>query len=139
MLVASQLAGEFTLPKDLNKKLCFIAGGIGITPFRSMIKFLLDTNQKRDITLLFSNKTELDIVYKDIFDQAFLKLGIKTVYVNTDKMGFIDEMMIREQVFDFKDRTFYISGPHSMIDAFEKTLKNLGVKNIKVDFFPGYA
>ena len=42
-IVASQLAGDFVLPKDKNKKLVFIAGGIGITPFRSMIKYLLDT------------------------------------------------------------------------------------------------
>ncbi len=140
-IVTSQLSGEFTLPKDKDKRLVFIAGGIGITPFRSMVKYLIDTNQKRDIILLYSNKTEQDIVYKDIFDEAFYALGIKTVYVNTDTTGFIDEKMIREQVSDFKNRTFYISGPHSMIDAFEKTLKTMGVvgSQIKIDFFPGYA
>ena len=140
-IVASQLSGEFILPKDINKKLCFIAGGIGITPFRSMIKYLIDTNQKRDITLLFSNKLKSDIVYKEIFDEAFKKLGVKTVYVNTDTMGFIDETMIRREVPNFKDRTFYISGPHSMVDAFEKTLKGMGISGsqIKIDFFPGYA
>ena len=141
LIVASQLSGEFILPKDPQEKLCFIAGGIGITPFRSIIKYLLDTNQKREITLFYSNKTAEDIVYKDIFDRAFQKLGIKTIYVNTDKMGYIDETMIRERVSDFKDRTFYLSGPHSMVDAFEKTLKNMGISSsqIKIDFFPGYA
>lgn len=140
-IVASQLAGDFTLPKDPNKKLCFIAGGIGITPFRSMVKYLLDTNQERDIVLLFSNKLAKDIVYKDIFDKAAKKLGIKTVYVVTDEVGYIDEKMIRQEVADFKERIFYISGPHSMVDAFEKVLKEMGIsgKQIKVDFFPGYA
>ncbi len=139
-IVASSLSGEFTLPKD-SEKLCFIAGGIGITPFRSMIKYLLDANQKKDIILLYSNKTALDIVYKDIFDQAFQKLGIKTVYVNTDTQEFIDDKKIVNEVQDFKDRTFYISGPHSMVDVFEKILKGMGIpgSQIKIDFFPGYA
>ncbi len=138
-IIASQLSGEFTLPKDLSRKLCFIAGGIGVTPFRSMVKYLLDKNEKRDIVLLFSNKTAEDIVYQDIFDQAALKLGIKTIYVNTDTTGYIDEEMIRQQVLDFRERIFYISGRRSMIEAFEKTLESLGVKEIKVDFFPGYV
>lgn len=134
-IVAASLSGEFNLPKDINKKLVFIAGGIGVTPFRSMIKFLLDTNQKRDIILLYSNKTQSDIVYKDILNQ------VRTVYVNTDKQGFIDEKMIRREAPDFKERTFYLSGPHSMVDVFEKTLKKMGIQGnqIKIDFFPGYA
>lgn len=150
-IVASQLAGEFILPKDPGKKLVFIAGGIGITPFRSMIKFLCDTNQKRDIILLFSNKSALDIVYKDIFDLASQKLGIKTVYTITNttdippgwagRVGYIDDKLIREEVPAYKDRIFYISGPHSMVDAFEETLRGMGLRRnqIKIDFFPGYA
>ena len=51
IVVASQLAGEFVLPKNKKKKLVFIAGGIGITPFRSMIKYLIDKKEKRDIVL----------------------------------------------------------------------------------------
>lgn len=106
-----------------------------------MIKFLLDTNEKRDIILLYLSKTTKEFIYKDIFDSAKNKLGIKTVYVATDIMGFIDEKMIKAEVSDFKDRYFYISGPHSMVDAFEKTLAEMGVPSnkIKIDFFPGYA
>src|SRR5258708_34079548 len=55
-IVAGQVAGEFTLPKDPQKKLVFIAGGIGITPFRSMVKYLLDRDEKRAITLFYSNR-----------------------------------------------------------------------------------
>jgi len=137
-IVASQLSGEFTLPKDAAKKLVFIAGGIGITPFRSMVKYLIDTKQKRDIVLLYSVKLEEEIVYQDIFEKA-KEVGVQTVYVVTDKMGLLDEKMIKGKAPDYKNRIFYISGPHSMVDAFEKTLKNMGVSNIKIDFFPGYA
>lgn len=150
-IAASQLSGEFTLPKDASKKLVFIAGGIGVTPYRSMIKYLLDVNQKRDIILLYSNKLASDIVYKDIFDEAFQKLGVRSVYVLTDtanipsrwqgRVGFIDAKMIAEDVPDYKERMFYISGPHSMVDTFENVLKGMGLSGnqIKVDFFPGYA
>lgn len=140
-IVASQLTGEFVLPKDLSKKLVFIAGGIGITPFRSMIQFLLDSNQKRDVILLYSGKTTADFVYKDVFEKAETQLGIKTIYVSTDSMGYIDEKMISAEVLDFKDRTFYISGPHSMVDVFKKSLSQMGLSKsqIKTDYFPGYT
>ncbi len=133
---ASQLAGTFTLPKDQNKKLVFIAGGIGVTPFRSMVKFLIDTKQKRDITLLYSNRTPQDIAYKDLFDFAKTNIGLNVIYtslINTDQ--------IMHDVPDYMDREFYISGPHGMVSAFETTLATLGVKksNIKIDFFPGFA
>lgn len=150
-ILAGQLMGDFILPDDVNEKLCFIAGGIGITPFRSMIKYLLGTNQKRDIILLYSNKLQSDIVYKKIFDEAFKKLEIKTVYNLTEtelvakdwkgRVGYIDVKIITEEVPDYKDRIFYISGPHNMVEVFKRALKEIGVasKQIKVDFFPGYA
>lgn len=138
-IIVSNLDGEFTLPEDLSKKLVFIAGGIGITPFRSMVKFLIDTSEQMDIVLLFSNKTSEDIVFKDIFDSA-KDLGVRTVYINTDKMGLIDEAMIKKEVSDWKERIFYISGPESLVLAFEKILSKMGVlkRQVKTDYFPGY-
>ncbi len=149
-VVASQLAGDFVLPEDKNKKLVFMAGGIGVTPFRSMIKYLLDKNEKRDITFFYSNYGVADMAYKDIFDQAREKLGIKTVYTITNQpfpvdwtgaTGYVDEAMIRREVPDFKDRTFYISGSRGMVLAFTDTLGRMGIskRNIKTDFFPGFA
>lgn len=151
VMTASQLAGEFTLPMDPTKKMVFIAGGIGITPYRSMVKYLLDTNQKRDIVLFYSNRIPSEIFYKDVLDEARQRLGIKTVYTLTDtsqvplgwegKVGYVDGKMISEEVLDYGDRMFYLSGPHSMVIAFKKTLKVMGIKKgqIKIDFFPGFA
>ncbi len=150
-IIASGRAGDFILPKDKQQKIVFIAGGIGITPFRSMVKSLLDNNEKRSITLLYSNKTTADIAYKDIFDMAERRLGIKTVYAITDpsqapsdqrmKKGLIDKKFIMEEIPDYMDRIFYISGPHSMVSVFKETLKGMGVKKnqIKIDFFPGFV
>ncbi len=150
-IIASQLAGEFVMPVDRSKKLVFIAGGIGVTPFRSMVKYLVDKNEPRTVTLMYSNRTKNDVAYHEIFDEAEKKLGIKTIYALTElkdipknwagKSGFIDADMIKKEIPDYKDRIFYLSGPHSMVVVFEKILKDLGVSkwNIKKDFFPGFA
>ena len=140
-IVASQLTGDFTLPENKNKKLVFIAGGIGVTPFRSMIKYLLDKNEKRDIVIFYSNKSAGDIAYKNIFDEAFDKLGIKTIYHLTDKDGFLNAEIIKKYAPDFAERMFFISGPRSLILAFDTALKEAGVhkNHIKTDYFPGFA
>lgn len=140
-MVVSQLAGEFMFPKDKGEKLVFIAGGIGITPFRSMLKYLLDKNEKRSVVLFYSEKTVGDFVYKDILDKAQKALGIKVVYVQTEKVGRLNEKTIQREVPDFNERTFYLSGPHSMVEGFRSMLLGMGVPSgkIKVDFFPGYV
>ena len=139
-MVISHLQGEFTLPDDQSKKLVFIAGGIGVTPFRSMIKYLVDKNEKRNIVLLFSNKTAADIFFKELFDEG-RNIGLRTVYVNTERDGFIDEKLIQKEVPDYKDRLFYVSGPEPMVEAFCKMLRSMGIDkvNLKRDFFPGYT
>lgn len=146
---ASHIAGDFVLPHDKKKKLVFIAGGIGVTPFRSMVQYLIDTKDPRSVVLLYSNKTASEIAYKDIFDQAATAIGMKTVYALTNEpnpvpgtySGFIDGALIAQEVPDYKERTFYISGPHGMVTTFEKTLRDMGVSrfNIKTDYFPGFA
>ncbi len=146
---AAHLAGGFVLPKKKETKLVFIAGGIGVTPFRSMIHYLLDTKEARPITVLYANKTQADVAYKDIFDRARLELGIKTIYsLSAEKLpvpgmmnGPIDTALITREIPDYRERTFYISGPHSMVDAFKKTLTDMGVSRwkIKSDFFPGFV
>lgn len=148
-LSASNLEGEFTLPRNVNQKLVFIAGGIGITPFRSMIQFLHDTGEKRDIILFYSNKTKSDIAFHSLFDTATNSLGLKVVYTITDdipkdwrgRTGFINPQMIVEEVPDYKKRVFYISGPEPMVEAFEKMIATMGIADsaIKRDFFPGYT
>lgn len=150
-IVAGHLAGDFILPKDKGVKLAFVAGGIGITPFRSMLKFLLDTSEKRDIVVFYSNKTESDIAYKNILDEANKELGIQTIFTLTDlnqipkswkgERGRVTQEMIKKKMPDWQERVFYLSGPHAMVEDFENTVRKMGVlrKNIKKDFFPGFA
>lgn len=148
-IVASQLGGDFILPKNKKKKLVFIAGGIGVTPFRSMIQYLLDEKERRPITLLYSSRTPADAVYKDLFDRAERELGIKTAYSFTGKniplpaesARALDAHMIAREVPDYTDRTFYISGPQRMVTSFKEILLRMGIArtHIKTDYFTGFA
>lgn len=151
-VVAAQVAGDFVLPKNPKRKLVFIAGGIGITPFRSMVKYLLDTGQQRDIVIFYATNSAKDIAYQDIFEQARQELGISVVYFvaqpaspqNTGVMqrtGHITADAVSNTVPDYLDRTFYVSGSHEMVAAVQRSLNTLGVRksHIKVDYFPGYA
>lgn len=148
-IVAMGVAGDFILPEDTDPVPCvFIAGGIGITPFRSMVRYMLDKKIVRPITLLYSNKTVDDIAFRQLFDEAGSAGWLKTVYTVTEtapygwkgRIGFITADIIREEVPDYADRLFYISGPKPMVAAFQKMLGDMGIPNerIKTDFFPGY-
>ncbi len=155
-MMAGQLAGDFTLPRDFGasgatssvaKKLVFVAGGIGITPFRSMIKFLSDRAGENagapgpDIILLYSNHSASEVAYRDVFDEAARTIDLKTIYVNTETDGRLDGARVEREIPDYRERTFYISGTHAMVVSFEKILRELGVPrgHIKTDFFPGFA
>jgi len=146
-IYAAQAAGNFTLPADRDRKLAFLAGGIGITPFRSMIQYLLDRNEARPIVVLYGAETRDDIAYRDVLDDAERQLGIRTFYAvarspgRDQYPGFIDARMVRAAVPDYRERTFYISGPQAMVKALRRSLERMGVhrSHIKVDFFPGFA
>ena len=152
-IMGGQLAGDFTLPKNKKEKLVFVAGGIGITPFRSMIKYLSDRGEKRDTILLYSNRTIAEIAYREVFDEAEGTIGLKTIYAITGENqnipassddyheGRIDEALIRNAIPDFRERTFYISGTRGMVITTTDLLKKIHVpdRQIKTDFFPGFA
>ncbi len=149
-IYAGQLSGDFTLPKNKSEKLVFIAGGIGITPFRSILKHLINTNETRDIILFYTCSEADSFVYLDIFNQAKEKLGIKTVLVLTHKenlpqdwngeTGHLTAEIIQKHANDFDKRKYYISGPHSMVDSYKSLLRKMKIpgKNIITDYFPGY-
>jgi len=149
VVYAAQVAGNFTLPRDKTEKLAFIAGGIGVTPFRSMIQDMINRRDQRSIVMLYGNNSVNEIAYSEVFDRAEWELGIRTVYAVVEDSapdadmhrGFIDAALIRREIPDYRDRTFYISGPRTMVLRFQSVLKELGIarSRIKVDFFPGFA
>lgn len=150
-IVATDLAGEFVLPNDTSIPLVFIAGGIGITPYRSMIAQMQARRETRSVVLLYSNYGPDEIAYRDLFSAAEQCVGLKTVYTLTDQTrvpdgwrgacGFVDATMIRKAVPDYDTRLLYVSGSQGFVEYVKRALANLGVRRsmIRTDFFPGYV
>jgi ferredoxin-NADP reductase len=136
-VLAGSPKGEFLLPERRDEPLAFIAGGIGITPFVSMLKSMVESGETRDIILLYANRNNSDIAFKDILEKA-KQLGVKTIFINTEKDGHINQNMIEQNIPDYPKRVFYISGPAPMVTAIQKMLKQMKIRKIKTDFFPGY-
>ncbi len=151
IISAGQLAGDFTLPTDTSKKLVFIAGGIGITPFRSMLKQLSDTKENRDIVLFYSNRRSSDIAYQNLLIEAQKNLSLKIVLLlSEDKQlpplwtcetGPLTPELLKKHVADYNERLFYLSGPNAMVDCYRELLKTMGVhgRSVHTDYFPGFA
>lgn len=150
-VVAADVAGDFVLPQDQQQKLAWLAGGIGVTPFRSMAKYLLDAQQARDVVLLYAAREEKDVAFRDLFEEARARFGLRTVYLLSEagqlppgsewRLGRITEEMIRAEIPDYAERLFYLSGPEAMVRSIAKLLLGMGVprRRIKRDYFPGYG
>lgn len=146
-IYASQLMGNFTLNGDKTKKIVFIAGGIGVTPFRSMIKYLTDTNTHCDIVLLYSVGKPEELAYVDEFEAA-KKVGVTFVPILADTTrsepgmlsAKLNSALLRELVPDYSERLFYVSGPDAMVQSTKNHLYDLDVQHehIKTDYFSGY-
>ena len=129
---ATGIYGDFLLPSDRSEKLLLVAGGIGITPFRSHLQWLLDNNQQRDGILLYSVHEVSDAIYHDIL--MVKEHGIKAYVI----AGPITAEVLREYVPDITSRHVFISGPPSMVDAIEAEAKRQGAKKVSKDHFNGY-
>ncbi|MFA6430369.1 MAG: ferric reductase-like transmembrane domain-containing protein [Candidatus Paceibacterota bacterium] len=123
--------GTFTLDKSVKKKFLFIAGGIGITPILSILKSIPNN---KDSILMYSNKTQSDIIFHEEINRNVLK----TYYFNTNETGErINIGKIKEICPDYKDRDIYICGPVQMKDSIVKELRsnNLTAKQIHFEKF----
>lgn len=142
--------GDFTFTGE-HEKIAFLSGGIGITPIRSITKFVVDKGLPTDIALLYGNDREPDIIFRQDFDaMAGEKSNFKLVYTLTandidkqvwhGRLGYIDAGMIREELPDYKERVFFICGPPAMVNTLTGTLGNLGVagERIAKENFTGY-
>lgn len=131
---SSYPAGTFTL--DETTPAVFIAGGIGITPFRSMIKYAADNKLKIPIILIYSNSGE-NTVFKDEFEKwknTLPKLNI--IYHNSTQSGHLtldSRHLALESIY-------YLAGSREFVNKMEKILLKMGVDqtNIRYDRFDGY-
>jgi len=135
--------GDFVLPKDTSIPLVFVAGGIGITPFRSMVKWLTDKDEKRNVTALLAANTPKDFVFVDLFKDY----GAKVIQIVSKadpawqgETGRLSANKILELTGKSDGKRIYVSGPEPMVESLEEDLHKHGVTKdqLVLDFFPGY-
>jgi ferredoxin-NADP reductase len=133
----SDLDGDFTLT-DPRKPYVFIAGGIGITPFRSILKQAEHEGKKLRVQLIYANRKTIAAYKKELEAMARRNLDFKIHYLFSPQR--VDKETIQELVPDLKTPLFYVSGPEPMVESVGKILQQIGIpkKRIKQDWFPGY-
>jgi ferredoxin-NADP reductase/nitrite reductase/ring-hydroxylating ferredoxin subunit len=157
--------GKFVLHDDYSKPAVFLSGGIGVTPFRSMIKYATDKQLPIKIVMFDSNRNPENTLFKNEFDEYVnINRNLKIVYTITEEekqraqdttssspirqqwtgeKGRIDKAMLTKHLTDdqIKNSIFYTCGPPGMLKAMQDLIQNdLKVPNdrIKVEEFTGY-
>ena len=121
--------GNFIL-KEGFEKIAFISGGIGITPIRSVAKYVVDKGAGVDMVLVYANRSIKDIVFKEDFDymqRVYPKLKVSHVLCEAEPgfkctVGLINAGIIKNEITDYPERKFYLCGPPAMVAQMEKIL-----------------
>ena len=127
--------GDFFFDKNFSNHL-FVSGGIGITPFRSILLDLKNKNQNPNIKLYYANKND-EVVFKNELENLNNKNFIIEYFIG-------DKNLTPEKIYeDYKvieNCAVYLSGPEPMVEQFSQDLIKKGIPetNIKRDYFPGY-
>ncbi len=147
--------GKFILHEDYSKPAVLLSGGIGVTPFRSMIKYATDKQLPIKIVMFDSNRDETNILYKNEFDECLkTNKNLKIIYTITGEgqpplghwegeAGRIDKAMITKYVSEdeLNKSIFYICGPPAMLNALQNILNEklkISKDRVKIEEFTGY-
>jgi ferredoxin-NADP reductase len=140
--------GKFVLD-ETSSKIAFLSGGIGITPIRSICKYVVDKNLGPDMVLVYANRSVKDVIFKDDFEamiKSYPHLRVAHVLCETEPgfkctVGRINLSIIKNEIPDYQERKFYLCGPPQMVEAMRKLLdEDLGVlpTMIVMENFQGY-
>ncbi|MDB5164935.1 MAG: hypothetical protein JWL89_561 [Candidatus Saccharibacteria bacterium] len=143
-LQMSDAMGDFVLPKLVQTSLIFVAGGIGITPFHSILGWLADTNETRPIRLLYGVHNEDEIIFQPTFERAKQHATIVVKEPSSawgGQRGQLSAELILGLEQPSEDTLVYVSGPEPMVESLQKDLRAAGLKNHQFvgDFFPNYS
>jgi len=142
-------SGEFTLPSSAGAPLVFLSGGIGITPFYSMLKYAAAIGSAHQITLFYFNRNPQSTAFLDELKSLESdKRKIVTTMTDEDldlaqwngERGRVTPELIKKYVASWPAAVYYTSGPPEMVRALKKILTEMGIPSsqIKVESFTGY-
>ena len=140
--------GTFTFQGEYPK-IVLLAGGVGITPFRSMCRYCTDKQVSSSIILLYGNRTENEIAFKTEFEEMQKEnLNLRVVFILNEAnshwkglTGFITTDLIKNLVPDYRERIYYACGPPGMVKAMETTVASLGLppSHLRLEVLAGHT
>ena len=137
---ASMPAGQFCFDETEHRRIVLIAGGSGITPFMSMLRYIDDRCLSTDVTLLYFVRTSKDIIFETELKSLETRLPrfhLVTVLSQPDPRwigptGHLTRDLIEVSVEDFTSSTFFICGPPGMMNAAREVLESMKVSSAKI-------
>ena len=140
--------GDFSLPMETDRPYAFIAGGIGITVFRSMLRYIAEEGLPHRVTLLYSNRDrESTAFFDELAAMDRENENIRVVFVMTDDSEWegekrrVDADVLADHLEGgLGDYVYIAAGPPGMVDAMESVLSDAGVpdEQVLVQRFAGY-
>jgi ferredoxin-NADP reductase len=143
-----QPKGSFGLPEDASRPLVFVAGGIGITVFRSMLRYIAEEGLSHRVTLVYSNRDRASTAFLDELQELERENpNLRLVLTMTQDEGWEGETRKIDSEFltdhlgaDLNERTFLVAGPPAMVEGVQKALADAGVddENVVAERYSGY-
>ena len=143
--------GSFTPPQEAGTPLVLIAGGIGVTPFRSMIKHVTEQKLPHRLTLIYSNRTPQDAPFLEelsTWGRENPNLRFIPTMTNPEaategwrgRTGYVDVAFILDALPDLNETAFFLAGPPGMVEGITQALIQAGVAEdrIRSEEFTGY-
>lgn len=137
--------GDFVLPHDLSQPIVFVSVGMGITPFRSMLKYIYDKKLDCNIHLVQAVRWKDELIFTDLFSKiSGLELTQIVAEPNNSwkgETGRLDVARIEKLVDGFGKKLIYFAGPEQIVEVFDAELITRGHPRhlVKTDYFPGYT
>jgi ferredoxin-NADP reductase len=147
--VVSRPSGSFTLHRDITRPAVFLAGGIGITPIRSILRQAVQDHLPHKLYLFYSNREADDAAFLEEFEGMSMQnpnfllistlTGHRTLIRRYEK-GHINREMLMRYLLGLKGPIYYIAGPSGMVTAMTDLLRSSGVSDddVKTEEFGNY-
>ena len=139
--------GNFVLPEDTSRPYVFVAGGIGITVFRSMLRYIGGTGEPYSVTLVYSNRDRESTPFLEELQELERTLpNFRLVLTMTQDEGwegerrYIGAELLRDHLGDLEAPTYLVAGPPAMVESVVDELASAGVpeEQLLPDRFSGY-
>jgi ferredoxin-NADP reductase len=146
-VVVEEPKGSFLLPEDTSADYVFVAGGIGITVFRSMLRYIADEQRPYRVTLCYSNRDHESAPFLDELEELERRIeGLRVVLTMTDDEPWVGETrhldadVLHDLLGGLEGKTFFVAGPPAMAQAVADSLTGAGVQeeSVLAGKFSGY-